>query len=103
MWFMLWLACATEPPPAPVVLATPAPEPVATAMVFTNDAGEPACPVMGDTVVPERAVASTVYDGMTYYFCCDSCEKKFAEDPAHYAHGHFLRTEGPWAEAVTPR
>ena len=101
MWFIVWLACSTEP--APPVVAVAAPEPVATAMVFTNDAGDPACPVMGDTVDPAKAVASTTYEGVTYYFCCDSCEKKFADDPAHYAHGHFLRTEGPWAEPVSPR
>jgi Cu+-exporting ATPase len=33
----------------------------------------------------ERAKARVESGGITHYFCCDPCAKKFAEDPAKYA------------------
>jgi Cu+-exporting ATPase len=49
-------------------------------------------PVCGMTFPPERARATTVYDGQTYYFCALGCQRKFAADPQRYldaagAHG----------------
>jgi Cu+-exporting ATPase len=41
-------------------------------------------PVCGMTVDPNRAAASTDYDGRTYYFCCDHCLEKFRQDPKRY-------------------
>jgi len=41
-------------------------------------------PVCGMTVDPNRAAASTVYDGRTYYFCCRQCLEKFRQDPKRY-------------------
>ncbi len=33
---------------------------------------------------PERAAAQTGYQGVTYYFCCAGCKKKFDANPAEY-------------------
>ncbi|MGO9469917.1 MAG: heavy metal translocating P-type ATPase, partial [Isosphaeraceae bacterium] len=41
-------------------------------------------PVCGMTVDPNRAAASTEYDGRTYYFCCHHCLEKFRQDPQRY-------------------
>jgi YHS domain-containing protein len=41
------------------------------------------CPVMGEKV---NAKARTVsYDGKTYGFCCNGCDKKFKANPAKYS------------------
>jgi Cu+-exporting ATPase len=42
-------------------------------------------PVCGMMVDAERAKARVESGGITHYFCCDPCAKKFAEDPAKYA------------------
>ena len=42
-------------------------------------------PVCGMMVDRERAKARVESGGVTHYFCCDPCAKKFAEDPAKYA------------------
>jgi Cu+-exporting ATPase len=41
-------------------------------------------PVCGMTVRPETAAGSHVHEGKTYYFCAQSCLKKFREDPPYY-------------------
>ena len=88
------LACAQSPTVTPVPVA-PAPVALAAAAtVFANEKGEPLCPVMGEVTPEETAVSSTVYDGTTYYFCCETCAEKFAADPAKYADGAFLHAEG---------
>jgi P-type Cu+ transporter len=44
-------------------------------------------------VEPERAKASAVHAGRTYYFCCTGCASKFNADPGKYLDG------GPPADA----
>ncbi len=41
-------------------------------------------PVCGMTVHPATAAASYVYEGKTYYFCCQSCSTRFQADPVKY-------------------
>ena len=41
-------------------------------------------PVCGMTVDPDRAAAQSVYDGKTFYFCCQNCATKFAASPEEY-------------------
>ncbi len=41
------------------------------------------CPVSGETVLKSQAV-SAVYEGKTYYFCCEGCKAKFLKDPKAY-------------------
>lgn len=41
-------------------------------------------PVCGMQVTPEKAAASAVHDGKTYYFCCPACLEKFRANPAPY-------------------
>jgi Cu+-exporting ATPase len=36
------------------------------------------------TVEPDRAAAQSVYDGKTFYFCCQNCATKFAASPEEY-------------------
>ncbi|MFQ6614132.1 MAG: heavy metal translocating P-type ATPase [Fidelibacterota bacterium] len=41
-------------------------------------------PVCGMTIDPSTAVGSKHYDGNTYYFCSDHCQKKFAANPQEF-------------------
>src|SRR5829696_2147922 len=41
-------------------------------------------PVCGMTVDPARAAGSTDYKGTTYYFCAQSCLKRFTADPESF-------------------
>ncbi len=43
-------------------------------------------PVCGMQIEPERAAAKVEYQGQTYWFCSESCRKKFEAQPARYAH-----------------
>ena len=47
-------------------------------------AGKHVDPVCGMTV-DRSSASSAVFQGKTYYFCSDSCRKKFAASPAAYA------------------
>jgi xanthine dehydrogenase accessory factor len=63
--------------------AAPAPAPGAPA-----GRAEPAQaidPVCGMTVAATAASPPLARDGVTYYFCCTSCRRKFELDPAAYA------------------
>lgn len=42
-------------------------------------------PVCGMQIDPKSAAGQSQYNGQTYYFCSDSCKRKFDLDPAHYA------------------
>jgi xanthine dehydrogenase accessory factor len=42
-------------------------------------------PVCGMTVAATAASHPLAHDGVTYYFCCPSCRRKFELDPAAYA------------------
>jgi YHS domain-containing protein len=45
-------------------------------------------PVCGMHVNKAHAAAHMDYQGATYYFCVADCQRRFAEDPEHYAAGH---------------
>ncbi len=47
-------------------------------------------PVCGMEIEPEDAVARVEYEGRDYYFCSESCEEEFKENPEDYA-----ESEGP--------
>jgi len=40
--------------------------------------------VCGMNVNPETAKFKTTHEGETYYFCSESCQKKFTAEPAKY-------------------
>jgi Cu+-exporting ATPase len=42
------------------------------------------CPVSGEEVTPEEAIAFE-YNGKRYYVCCSNCRRKFLADPETYA------------------
>ena len=87
MWIVLLLACGSSAP-TPTVEQLPVSE-VATS--FTNAEGQLVCPVMGDVIDSrEAAVGHTEHDGTVYYFCCDSCQHMFADDPERYVNGRFI-------------
>lgn len=99
---VLLLGCGAEPrseaTAAPAATATAATADPSGLPAFVNDKGELACPVMGDTIAsPDRAAGHTDFDGKRYYFCCNSCEHLFAENPEAYADGRHLVREGIWA------
>jgi YHS domain-containing protein len=41
-------------------------------------------PVCGMQVDEKKAVATSVYKGTSYYFCCTGCKKAFDTDPEKY-------------------
>ena len=41
-------------------------------------------PVCGMDVNPEKAAATSVLQGTTYYFCAQGCKKVFDENPTKY-------------------
>lgn len=41
-------------------------------------------PVCGMTVDEERAAATAVYQGTTYYFCAVGCKRAFEQSPEKY-------------------
>jgi len=41
-------------------------------------------PVCGMEVNPEKAAATSNYQGTTYYFCAPGCKKAFDENPTKY-------------------
>jgi xanthine dehydrogenase accessory factor len=53
----------------------------ATAPVSAPEALDPVC---GMTVAATAASHPLVHDGVTYYFCCTGCRRKFELDPAAY-------------------
>jgi Cu+-exporting ATPase len=36
------------------------------------------------TVAVEGAAAAALHEGVTYYFCCPGCRRRFEADPAGY-------------------
>jgi Cu+-exporting ATPase len=45
-------------------------------------------PVCGMTIEESEAAASTTHEGITYYFCSESCKRGFEADPDKYASDH---------------
>lgn len=41
-------------------------------------------PICGMAVDPASAAGSTEYEGVTYYFCSEGCQRTFMEDPSVY-------------------
>ena len=84
------IACDHEHGAEHIVAATVLPE-------FKDSNGRLACPVMGDVVEsPAEATSYADYEGVRYYFCCSSCADQFAQNPAAFADGKYLRQEGIW-------
>lgn len=48
----------------------------------------PVDPVCGMRVDPATARATRDYRGKTYYFCCEGCAKRFADEPEKYLAAH---------------
>src|SRR5262249_13368331 len=67
-----------KPPPA---LASPT---TAAAPAGRTEPAEAADPVCGMTVAATAASHPLAHDGVTYYFCCTGCRRKFELDPAAY-------------------
>ena len=55
------------------------------ATVQANFAVDPVCGMQVDTT---KARATRDYRGKTYYFCCEGCAKKFADEPEKYLVTH---------------
>jgi YHS domain-containing protein len=98
---VLAVGCATnaERTATPDAPTTPAAAPAAAEPAgppaFVNDEGRLACPVMGDVVAsPDRSAGHVDYKGKRYYFCCNSCDQLFNEDPEKYADGRHLQEIG---------
>lgn len=54
--------------------------------VYVDKAGKPLCPVLGHEVADIKGAKFTVYKGIKYYFCCDSCPGEFAKHKDAYAY-----------------
>jgi xanthine dehydrogenase accessory factor len=73
-------AAAPEATSAPNAPAAPAGAPAGHA-----EPAEAIDPVCGMTVAATAASHPLAHDGVTYYFCCTNCRRKFELDPAAYA------------------
>ncbi len=55
---------------------------------ITFDTGERAKEAVQDPVcktwLPNTSGPSTIYQGVTYYFCGEMCRQEFVKDPARY-------------------
>lgn len=45
-------------------------------------------PVCSARIQPQQAYASTLYNGIRYYFCCPICQGAFQKEPERYIHQH---------------
>lgn len=59
----------------------------AAASVHTAVAKDPVCGMELDATKARAAGRTREFAGHPYYFCSDTCERKFAEDPTRYAQG----------------
>jgi Cu+-exporting ATPase len=50
----------------------------------TQDETTVTCIVSGKEIAKSEAKGRTEYNGKTYYFCCENCEKSFLENPEKY-------------------
>lgn len=50
-----------------------------------NEDTKVVCAVSGKEMKKSEAKGSTEYNGKTYYFCCETCEKSFLKESAKYA------------------
>ena len=62
-------------------------------------------PVCGMSVKPSSAAGTAVHDGVTYYFCSPSCQRRFVADPKLYLHAesccaHEPETAAPVAGTI---
>ena len=57
----------------------------ATGPAGRTEPAEAVDPVCGMTVAATAASHPLAHDGVTYYFCCTGCRRKFELDPAAYA------------------
>jgi xanthine dehydrogenase accessory factor len=64
--------------------AAPASSPAPPAPAGRTESAEAVDPVCGMTVAATAASHPLAHDGMTYYFCCTGCRRKFELDPAAY-------------------
>ncbi len=55
---------------------------------------EAKCPVSGQTVQVTDQTQWTVYQGQTYYFCCNGCKPRFLSNPEGYLDGTAPRPQG---------
>ena len=72
-------AASIRKTPAALASTTPAAAPAGR-----TEPAEAADPVCGMTVAAAAASHPLAHDGVTYYFCCTGCRKKFELDPAAY-------------------
>ena len=72
-------AASIRKTPAALASTTPAAAPAGR-----TEPAEAADPVCGMTVAATAASHPLAHDGVTYYFCCTGCRKKFELDPAAY-------------------
>jgi YHS domain-containing protein len=46
------------------------------------------CPVMGHEIEDISNAPSSVFNGTTYYFCCENCKESFDANPTKYVGGN---------------
>ena len=53
--------------------------------ITSSQAAPLICPVTGDKIASVKdAVGQSLYQGKTYYFCCNGCKPRFDKDPATF-------------------
>jgi Cu+-exporting ATPase len=54
--------------------------------------------VCGMDIEPASAAATSVHNGVTYYFCAESCKQEFDADPAKFVGGGGASSGKRWWE-----
>ena len=75
---------AAAAPARSTTAAAPGRTPAAEAPARHAEPAEAVDPVCGMTVAATAASQPLAHDGVTYYFCCTGCRRKFELDPAAY-------------------
>ena len=77
-------AAAAAPARSTTAAAPGARPPADTPARHAEEPAEAVDPVCGMTVAATAASHPLAHDGVTYYFCCTGCRRKFELDPAAY-------------------
>jgi len=57
-------------------------------------------PVCGMDVEEAQAPATTEFEGLTYYFCSDSCRDEFEASPSLYAVVQIGASPSAWEDSI---
>jgi YHS domain-containing protein len=78
------VGCTSNAPRHQAVEPSQAMQPAAAQLGASAKPVNQFCPIQSDNPI-DPAVATYMYNGKTYGFCCEDCIGEFKKDPAKYA------------------